>query len=75
LWLTRARASPASFKDETLLRSFPQLVLDGALWAARAVGAKDIIICMKERSLNAAMTMETAIAQHKRAGERGVISH
>jgi NADH:ubiquinone oxidoreductase subunit F (NADH-binding) len=39
---------PASSKDRLLLARLPHLVLDGALLAARAVGARDIVIAVSE---------------------------
>jgi NADH:ubiquinone oxidoreductase subunit F (NADH-binding) len=37
-------AEPASGKDRALLRTTPQLVLDGAVLAAGAVGAREVIV-------------------------------
>jgi NADH:ubiquinone oxidoreductase subunit F (NADH-binding) len=39
-----AEGEPASVKDRTLLRSLPHLVIDGALLAAAAVGAREILL-------------------------------
>jgi NADH:ubiquinone oxidoreductase subunit F (NADH-binding) len=39
---------PASLKDRTLLETLPHLVLDGAVLAARAVGAQEAIVCVCE---------------------------
>ena len=38
-----AEGEPASAKDRTLLRSLPHLVVDGALLAAAAVGAREVL--------------------------------
>lgn len=39
-----AESEPASFKDRTLLSARPHLVLDGAVMAARAIGAGEIVV-------------------------------
>jgi NADH:ubiquinone oxidoreductase subunit F (NADH-binding) len=39
---------PASLKDRTLLETLPHLVLDGACFAARAIGADEAILCVCE---------------------------
>ncbi|GAA3512024.1 NADH-ubiquinone oxidoreductase-F iron-sulfur binding region domain-containing protein [Actinocatenispora rupis] len=39
-------SEPASAKDATLLRHAPRLVLDGALVAARALGADTVVLCV-----------------------------
>src|SRR6478672_896580 len=41
-----AEGEPASGKDKMLLRLAPHLVLDGALAAAAAVGAREIVIAV-----------------------------
>lgn len=41
-----AEGEPASSKDRTLMELVPQLVLDGAILAARAVGADEVIVCI-----------------------------
>jgi NADH:ubiquinone oxidoreductase subunit F (NADH-binding) len=40
---------PASAKDRTLIGAAPHLVLDGAVLAARAVGAGEVVLCVSER--------------------------
>ena len=39
-----AEGEPASRKDRALLGALPQLVLDGAVLTANALGAKDIVV-------------------------------
>jgi NADH:ubiquinone oxidoreductase subunit F (NADH-binding) len=41
-----AEGEPASRKDRSLLRVAPHLVLDGAVLAARAVGAEEVIVAV-----------------------------
>jgi NADH-quinone oxidoreductase subunit F len=43
-----AEGEPGTFKDRTILRRNPYLVVEGALIAARAVGADLVIFAMKE---------------------------
>ena len=60
-----AEGEPASDKDALLLASVPHLVLDGAEFAAQAVGAREAIVCLRAGA-------ESAHARVKRAlGERG----
>jgi NADH:ubiquinone oxidoreductase subunit F (NADH-binding) len=62
-------AEPASMKDCTLLASAPHLVLDGAAAAARAVGAREAIVCGREGTGDALDAVELAISE--RAGMAG----
>src|ERR1700744_600185 len=39
---------PASRKDRVLLRSLPQLVIDGGVIAAETLGARDLVVCAGE---------------------------
>jgi NADH:ubiquinone oxidoreductase subunit F (NADH-binding) len=39
---------PASLKDRTLIETLPHLVLDGAVLAARAIGAEEVHLCVCE---------------------------
>jgi NADH:ubiquinone oxidoreductase subunit F (NADH-binding)/ferredoxin len=60
-----AEGEPASFKDKMLLTRAPHLVLDGAVLAAEALGAREVVIGtakgeMAEASLNAAVNERRA---------------
>jgi NADH:ubiquinone oxidoreductase subunit F (NADH-binding) len=64
---------PASHKDALLMRVNPQLVLDGALAAAAAVGAQQIVIAVGRGAGAAHASMATAIAERAQAGGRARI--
>ena len=51
-------AEPISGKDKLLLRHLPHLVLDGAVAAAQALGAREAIVVIDERA-----TAERAILE------------
>lgn len=61
---------PASTKDHTLLGSAPHLVLDGAVLAARAVSAKEIVLCVSERSVDTVDAALRASAERRALRER-----
>lgn len=42
-----AEGEPGTFKDRTLLRTNPYKVLEGALIAARAIGADEVLVALK----------------------------
>ena len=54
---------PASSKDRLLLERLPHLVIDGALLAARAIGARDIVIAVGEHATHAARAVEIALSE------------
>jgi NADH:ubiquinone oxidoreductase subunit F (NADH-binding) len=43
-----AEGEPGTFKDRTLLRANPYAVLEGAVIAALAVGASDVVVALKD---------------------------
>lgn len=56
---------PASLKDRTLLETLPHLVLDGAAFAARAIGADEAILCVCESAGVAIERAEQAISERR----------
>jgi NADH:ubiquinone oxidoreductase subunit F (NADH-binding) len=60
-----AEGEPASFKDRTLLQSLPHLVLDGALLAAVAIGAREILLGICESAAEALDAAARAIAERR----------
>jgi NADH:ubiquinone oxidoreductase subunit F (NADH-binding) len=58
-----AEGEPHSMKDRTLMAARPHLVLDGALLAAAAVGADEVIVYVGADHRAAVVSMERAIAE------------
>ncbi len=58
-----AEGEPASGKDRYLLRQAPHLVLDGALWAAAAVGASRVVVCVDRADADALAAVRRALAE------------
>ena len=63
-----SETEPASRKDELLLSRLPHLVLDGAVLAAGAVGAGEVIVRVREDTHGAVRALEQSIAER---GKRG----
>ncbi len=61
-----SETEPASRKDATLLGRAPHLVLDGALLAARTVGAAEVIVKLGEQATAVIRALEGALAQRAR---------
>jgi NADH:ubiquinone oxidoreductase subunit F (NADH-binding) len=57
-----SETEPASAKDRLLLSRMPHLVLDGAVLAARAVGAPEVIVKVGESSAGSLQALEGAIS-------------
>ena len=71
-----AEGEPGTFKDRAILRANPYAVLEGALIAARAVGAPTAIVALKATFTQEIRRVEDAIAEIEAAGwvDRGVLS-
>jgi len=52
---------PASAKDKTLLAVSPHLVLDGAVLAARAVGAREVYVCVERGASRTVEAVQLAL--------------
>jgi len=63
-------AEPASEKDRVLFECLPHLVLDGAVAAADAIGADEVIVATRESLGDAADAVEGAIEERRDRGVR-----
>jgi len=71
-----AEGEPGTFKDRSILRANPYAILEGAVIAARAVGAPTVVIALKESFTLERHRVRTAIAEMVGAGlvDDGVIT-
>ena len=60
-----AEGEPASFKDRVLMASRPHLVVDGALLAAEAIGAEEIVFYVGIEHEAAALAMDRAVDERR----------
>jgi NADH:ubiquinone oxidoreductase subunit F (NADH-binding) len=67
-----SETEPASAKDRLLLARVPHLVLDGAVLAARAIGATDVVIKLSDAAPGVAQRLAGAVSV--RDGERLAIN-
>jgi NADH:ubiquinone oxidoreductase subunit F (NADH-binding) len=63
-----AEGEPGSFKDRAILGRNPYLVLEGALLAARAIGAEDVIFALKAKYVDLVGRVREAIDEARGAG-------
>jgi NADH-quinone oxidoreductase subunit F len=63
-----AEGEPGTFKDRTLMRRDPYAVVEGALIAARAVGAPTVVFALKRRFVPEVSRLRAAIAEIQREG-------
>ena len=59
------QGEPASVKDRLLLQSLPHLVLDGAVLAAKAIGAEEAIVCVLRDQRRPAQRAVRAIGERR----------
>jgi NADH:ubiquinone oxidoreductase subunit F (NADH-binding) len=69
-----SETEPASAKDRLLLARLPHLVLDGAVLAARAVGAREAIIKVGDGTPDVARSLDGAISVRDDGVDLGVVS-
>ncbi|MGI8801812.1 MAG: NADH-ubiquinone oxidoreductase-F iron-sulfur binding region domain-containing protein [Solirubrobacteraceae bacterium] len=67
-----AEGEPASAKDRLLLEAAPHLVLDGALLAADAVGAREVVVAVTGGA--ALRALERALAERAAVPERVAVT-
>jgi NADH:ubiquinone oxidoreductase subunit F (NADH-binding) len=65
-----SETEPASAKDRLLLERMPHLVLDGAELAAAAVGAREVVVKIGERAVEAHRALQAAIGVRGHDGLR-----
>jgi NADH-quinone oxidoreductase subunit F len=63
-----AEGEPGTFKDRTILRANPYQILEGALIAARAIAADQVIVALKRSFTTEAERLRSAIDEVRRAG-------
>lgn len=62
-----AEGEPRSAKDKLLLTMAPHLVLDGALLAAAATGAREVVVCVDQSAAGALDAVGLALAERAHA--------
>jgi NADH:ubiquinone oxidoreductase subunit F (NADH-binding) len=63
-----AEGEPGTFKDRTILRANPYHVLEGALIAAHAVGARSVVVALKRSFVAEVAALRSAIDEVRDAG-------
>ena len=63
-----SETEPASDKDRLLLTRLPHLVLDGAMLAARAIGAREVLVKVGESAVRTLAGLDGAMAERPDEG-------
>jgi len=63
-----AEGEPGTFKDRTLIRIDPFAIIEGALIAARAVGADEVLVALKAAFRPEVARLQAAIGEVRAAG-------
>ena len=66
-----AEGEPGTFKDRAVLRANPYAVIEGALIAAHAVSASDVVVALKASGTIERARIDAAIAEMRDAGLLG----
>jgi NADH-quinone oxidoreductase subunit F len=66
-----AEGEPGTFKDRALLRANPYAVIEGALIAAHAVSASDVVVALKASGTVERARVDAAIAEMRDSGLLG----
>src|ERR671911_1269995 len=69
--VTPAGGEPGTFKDRAVLRANPYAVIEGALIAAHAVSASDVVVALKASGTIERARIDAAIAEMRDAGLLG----
>lgn len=72
--INAAEGEPASRKDRALLGALPQLVLDGAVLAASALGAKEIVVGVAAHAVSEQSALSDAVAERRQNGSDGRVA-
>ena len=62
LVVNAAEGEPMSAKDQVLLHLAPHLVLDGAVLVAEAIGARDVVVALKQSARTTQTGLHDALA-------------
>jgi NADH:ubiquinone oxidoreductase subunit F (NADH-binding) len=68
-----SESEPASRKDAVLLTHTPHLVIDGAMVAATAVGADEVVLYVKRSDPRVWRAAQRAVDERRAAGARGAV--